>query len=387
MADGFETFGEVLGGGIDREGAFQEGLLTGAKTQDALAKARIRVDQARQRLEIEQTAIDAGVPPAQAKFISNTVRSGGGNVNVAAQALGQFQETGVRSQIADLSTDLGLGDINRLLASQATGPINLQQFGPGGELSAALFGPEAGDIGITPTGTAQISADEELAALREERRLNPERFRNVTNISLPSAKTLSEELLGEEGGISVIPEDFDAEEAFGLESFVTGGINAVTDFVGVGNVFEAAAQANEVIGNLEVRTKLTMLAIQQGSNRTSKVLLDLMGTYAEKPRSLFRGDDQAVLRLQNTIAALRREFERTKQKIDSSTKKTPTRQGDLEDKLLALADIVADYEQVLASIARGDSETVLAVGSGEVDDEGFTKTAGGSRFREIKPEN
>ena len=387
MSDGFETFGQVLGGGIDREGAFQEGLLTGAKTQDALAKARIRVDEARQRLEIEQTAIDAGVPPAQAKFISNTVRSGGGNVLQGAQALGQFQETDVRSQIADLGTELGLGDINRLLASQATGPVNLQQFGPGGELSAALFGPEAGDIGITPTGTAQIGADEELAALREERRLNPERFRNVTNISLPSAKTLSEELLGEEGGISVIPENFKAEEAFGLESFVTGGINAVTDFVGAGNVFEAAAQANEVIGNLEVRTKLTMLAIQQGSNRTSKVLLDLMGTYAEKPRSLFRGDDQAVLRLQNTIAALRREFERTKQKIDSPTKKTPTRQGDLEDKLLALADIVADYEQVLESISRGTSEAVLAVGSGEVDEEGFTTTAGGSRFREIKPGN
>lgn len=386
MSDGFETFGKVLGGGIDREGAFQEGLLTGAKTQDALAQARIRVDQARQRLEIEQTAIDAGVPPAQAKFISNTVRSGGGNVNIATQALGNIFEQDVRQGIFDDPT-LGIGEINRRQAAIATGPFDPIQFGPGGELATDIFGPEAGDIGITPTGTAQISADEELAALREERRLNPERFRNVTNISLPSAKTLSEELLGEEGGISVIPENFDAEEAFGLESFVTGGINAVTDFVGAGNVFEAAAQANEVIGNLEVRTKLTMLAIQQGSNRTSKVLLDLMGTYAEKPRSLFRGDDQAVLRLQNTIAALRREFERTKQKIDSPTKKTPTRQGDLEDKLLALADIVADYEQVLASIARGDSEAVLAVGSGEVDEEGFTKTAGGSRFREIKPEN
>ena len=34
MAEGFELFGEVLGGGIDREGAFREGLKEGGQAID-----------------------------------------------------------------------------------------------------------------------------------------------------------------------------------------------------------------------------------------------------------------------------------------------------------------------------------------------------------------
>ncbi len=383
MAEGFQALGELFSGGIDREGARLEGLLEGSKAQDALAKARIRVDEAKQRLELEQNLISSDLfSPEQAKVISSTIRSGGGNIKQATGALGDIFEQDVRRSILE-DKDIGIGEINRRRAAIAPGGLlDPVQFGPGGELAVELLGPEAGGIDVTQTGKAQIAADVSLTNLRDERRLNPERFRNVTNVNIGDVP-LSQQLLGEEGGVSVVPEGFKAEQAFGAESFITGGINAVTDFIGAGNMFEAAAQAKEVVGNLAVRTKLTMLAIQQGSNRTSKHLLELMGTYAEKPMSLFRGDDQAVIRLENTIATLKREFERTKQKIDSPTKKTPTRQGDLEDKLFALADIVADYEAVLESINRGDNETIQAIAVGEVDEEGFQSTAAGSRFREI----
>jgi hypothetical protein len=386
VAEGFQALGELLAGGIDREGAFNEGRLAGAKSVEALAKARIRVDEAQQRLEFKQSAIAAGMEPAQADFLSTTFRAGAGNVLQGSQALSEQFELGVRKSILD-EPDIGIGEINRRRSAIAGGGLlDPIQFGPGGELAVELLGPEAGGIDVTQTGAAQISADEALAAKRVEQTLHPERFRSPgTTVNIGDVP-LSQQLLGEEGGVSVVPEGFEAESAFGAESFITTGINAVSDFFGAGNLAPAAAQAREVIGNLEVRTKLTMLAIQQGSNRTSKHLLDLMGTYAEKPMSLFRGDDLAVLRLENTIATLRREFERTKTKMDSPGKKTPTRQGDLEDKLFALADIVADYEAVLESINSGNNEKVQAAIAGEVDEEGFTRTAAGSRFRLITTE-
>jgi len=382
VAEGFQALGELLAGGIDREGATAEGRLAGAKSIDALHKARIRVDEAQQRLELEAAGVAAGMEPAQAKFMSTSFRAGAGNVKQSSEALSEQFELGVRKSILD-DEDIGIGEINRRRAAIAPGGLlKPQQFGPGGELSVALLGDDAGDIATTATGDAQIGADIALTNLRDEKRLHPERFRSPgTTVNIGDVP-LSQQLLGDEGGVSVVPEGFDAEEAFGAESFVTSGINAFSDFFGMGNWVPAAAQAKEVVGNLAVRTKLTMLAIQQGSNRTSKHLLDLMGTYAEKPMSLFRGDDQAVIRLENTIATLHREFERTKQKLDSPTKKTPTRQGDLEDKLFALADIVADYEAVLESIGSGDNKNIQSILSGEVDEEGYQSTAAGSRWRE-----
>ena len=39
MAEGFQALGELLAGGVDREGARAEGRLAGAKSVDALKKA------------------------------------------------------------------------------------------------------------------------------------------------------------------------------------------------------------------------------------------------------------------------------------------------------------------------------------------------------------
>lgn len=45
MANGWQTLGTVLGGGIDREGAFMQGQLQSAKTTEAIAKARMERDK------------------------------------------------------------------------------------------------------------------------------------------------------------------------------------------------------------------------------------------------------------------------------------------------------------------------------------------------------
>jgi len=374
VAEGFQALGELLAGGIDREGARAEGRLAGAKSIDALHKARIRVDEAQQRLELEKAGIDAGMEPAQAKFMSTSFRAGAGNVKQSSEALSEQFELGVRKSILD-DEDISIGEINRRRSAIAPGGLlDPIQFGPGGELAVELLGPDAGGIDITPTGKAQIGADVSLTNLRDEKRLHPEKFRAPGTTVNIGEGTLSEQLLADDGSdrISVIPEGFDAEEAFGAESFVTGGINAISDFFGMGNQFEAAAVANEVIGNLQVRTKTTMLALQN-STRTSKHLLDMFGTYAEKPRSLFRGDDQAVIRLENTIATARRFADRTAKLLDRAELKST--RDKLSKEFLAVSDLVTDYEDVLASITSGENEKVLQAAP-ELPD-GWTVTTDG----------
>jgi len=359
VAEGFQALGELLAGGVDTESARLEGLLEGSKAQDALAKARIRVDEAQQRLELEANLVASGeYTKGQAKAVTASIRSGGGNILQSTQALGETFEQDVRQSILD-DPNMSIGEINRRRASIAGGGLlDPFQFGPGGELATELLGDEAGELFTTETGKAQIGADESLTNLRKEKTEHPERFRSPGTTVNVGDRPLSEQLLAEDGTdrISVIPEGFDAEEAFGFESFVTGGLNAISDFFGMGAPAEAAAVANEVIGNLQVRTKTTMLALQN-STRTSKHLLDMFGTYAEKPRSLFRGDDLAVIRLENTIATARRFADRTATLLDRAELKST--RDKLSKEFLAVSDLVTDYEDVLASITSGDNEQLL----------------------------
>jgi len=352
VAEGFEAFGELLGGGIDREGSRAEGRLAGAKSIDALHKARIRVDEAQQRLELEAAGVAAGMEPAQAKFMSTSFRAGAGNVKQSSEALSEQFELGVRKSILD-DEDIGIGEINRRRASIAPGGLlDPIQFGPGGELAVELLGPEAGGIETTATGDAQIGADVALTNLRKEKTLHPERFRSPGTTVNVGDGTLSEQLLAEDGTdrISVIPEGFDAEEAFGLENVVATGINKFTDMIGLGNMFEASAVAREVVGNLEVRTKSTMLMLQN-SGRSSKHLLDMFGTYATKPTELFNGDAAAMIRLENTIATARRFAKRTATLLNRAELKST--RDKLSGELFAISDLVTDYEDVLESMING----------------------------------
>ena len=358
MAEGFQALGELLAGGVDRQGAFNEGLLEGSKAQEALAKARIRVDEAKQRLELEDNLVASGeYTIGQAKAAVSSFRAGAGNILQSTQALGETFEQDVRQSILD-EPDIGIGEINRRRSAIAPGGLlDPFQFGPGGELFSELLGPEAGDLQVSPTGKAQIGADVALTDLRAEKTAHPERFRAPGTTVNVGGKSLSEQLLGEddENRISVIPEGFDAEEAFGLESIFTTGINKFTDMVGLGNMFEASAVAREVIGNLEVRTKSVMLMLQD-SGRSSKHLMDLFGTYAAKPTELFNGDEAAIIRLENTVAAARRFASRTATLLDRAELKST--RDKLSAELFSISDLVTDYEDVLDSMLNGPGEAM-----------------------------
>jgi hypothetical protein len=227
--------------------------------------------------------------------------------------------------------------------------------------------------GEAPTLAPQSASDDALAQQRtasaklsDERRLHPERFKSSTTVNV-NGQGLAEQILPGGKGTSIIPDNINIEEGFGAEAFLTGGVNAVADFAGIGTPFEDEARANEILGNLGVRTQIVMQARVPG--RPSAFLLDLLNTYAEKPRQLFRGDEKAKIRLRNTVATLNQDLQRTKDALNSPTKKTPTRQGELEDALFALADLVADYEKILASLESGGPTA-----------DGVTRTANGGSF-------
>lgn len=357
---GFVDLGEMIaGGGIDREGARLEGLDIGSKisarratTANALALARLRADEADQRLNLADEIEALGGP----KELATVIRAGG-NPEQLTGAMGDIQSQGFRSTISDV----GVPFEQRQASAQAIEGkvVDPFQFGPGGELFADVFNPPDAPL-VSKTGGAAIGADRALvrqrvasARLSDEKRKFPERFKSTINIGTGG---LVEELLGEGGeGATIVPSDINAEEAFGAGSFLKGGVNAVSDFIGAGTPFEDEAQANEVLGNLAVRTQIVMQARVPG--RPSQFLLELLGTYAENPRQLFRGDAKATLRLENTVATLRQDLQRTKDVMNSSVKKTPTRIAELQDALLSIADLVADYEAILQSVKAGQAQT------------------------------
>ena len=188
------------------------------------------------------------------------------------------------------------------------------------------------------------------AKLSDERREHPDRFKASTKAGL-SDKPLAEEILGDTGAISVIPDEFRAEEAFGAESFFKGAANALVDFVGGGTPFEQQAKAQTVLNEMSARTQIVLRADVPGG-RIPLVVQELLARYAEDPTQLFRGDELGRQNLTSTVTALSRALQRTKDQINSPTKKTPTKIGKLEDALFALTDLVEDYTRVLASIER-----------------------------------
>ncbi len=360
--DGFFQLGEMLaGGGIDREGAHLEGLDLGSKivarraaTTNALAQARLRIDEVENREGLAD-AIDALGGPRE---LSVVIRAGT-NPEQLTGALGDIQAQGFRETISDV----GVPFEQRQASAQAIEGKVVDPFQTVGKgLFADVFDPSAGPQ-LTPVGDADIGATNALeqsrialAKLRDEKRLHPDRFKSSATAT-PGG--LAELILPGGEGVSVVPGDIRAEEAFGFEAFAKGGVNALADFIGLGTPFIDEAQANEVLGNLKVRTQIVMQARVPG--RPSKFLLQILGTYAEDPRELFRGDAKAVQRLTNTLAALERDLQRTKDVLNSPTRKTPTRQGELEDALLSLADLVADYEKILESLRRTGDAPALPV--------------------------
>ena len=361
---GFFSLGQIIGGGDPRPGeeAFLEGLSTGslirsrqASTESAIQLARKRRDEADARAKLNELGIDpqsvgliqAGVDPRQVTGAA------------ADRQIGSFR---------DIVADVGAPRGTRQAAAQAIEGkvVDPFQIGPGGELFADVFADQP-QLDVTQTGEAQIGLDvartekaKQDAALAEEKRLHPDRFKAITKLS----GTLAEEILPGGKGTSIIPKKFNAEEGFGAEAFFKGGVNALSDFIGLGTQFPDEAQANAVLGELSARIQIAMRA---DVFRPNLQIQTLLARYAEDPRQLFRGDDLGKQNLTTTLASLKRSFQRIKDQLDSPSKKTPTRLGRLEQGLFALADTVADLEKVLESLNKtGDEAEIVPTQTVEI---------------------
>lgn len=385
-ADGFSTLGEVLGGGIDREGAFLEGALLGGKTQDALAKARIRRDEAEQRLQAEEAFRKLGLAGPQAGGAATIARGGFGNVNQITQALGNIFEQSQRANIADPAMTPELGDINRALASLSTSPqAGVESVGAG--LFTDIFGPQAGELQVAPTGEASIEATNQRAQLSEAKRLNPEKFRNVTNIGLgPGDVPLGDQLVDAAVGTGGIPEDIEFSEATGLPGALESAANIgvelanVIPFVDIDIPFEETDKASNALRDLARRTELLLQDFVPG--RPSNILLEKLGQFSNDPGDFLRGEQRSRLRIQQTrdfIADGVAQMQNLANNPILFTRLTKTQQGKIVQQLPQAASLLKAYDTVLKKFDDRQKGTVEGAGSLEVG--GTIDVAGGTITR------
>lgn len=116
--DGWANLGAAFGG--DSEKSYQEGLALGAKTEDALAQARERVEKnaARARLSTDLRAMGMKENDARA---ASTALTAGADLTDPIQAMLKGQEFDFRAKAGDPNVPLDEG--NRALLGVASGPV------------------------------------------------------------------------------------------------------------------------------------------------------------------------------------------------------------------------------------------------------------------------
>lgn len=157
MPTGYETLGAAIGG--DSEKSYQEGINLGARTQDALAQARQRVDENKAREELAGT-LEKVLPPQIAAASAATVRAGG-NLGDVISAMQKNQEFNFRATAGSPDPNVGGGERNRALFGVASGPVKtLEPVGSHGYTD--ILAPEKG---VMPLGT-EIGGGGDSAALQ-----------------------------------------------------------------------------------------------------------------------------------------------------------------------------------------------------------------------------
>jgi hypothetical protein len=170
MATGWETFGNVLGGGIDRAGAFEQGRLRTAQTESALGLARQRQlenvsleakNRAQEQLR-ESLAKSGMLPPEQVDLAANvTIGELGSDFNSTMSGLETGQEMGMRRTLADPTADPAV----RQLAGQGVQGKVLNPYEVQGNMVNDLRTPDVAPV-PTELGEAMIGSDEALTNLR-----------------------------------------------------------------------------------------------------------------------------------------------------------------------------------------------------------------------------
>jgi hypothetical protein len=170
---GWETLGNVLGGGIDRAGAFETGRLRTAQTESALQLARERQlsnvasEKKAKALDDAATAMAAaGIDPKQAQLLQNIALGGyGSDFSAGMTGLGKQQEMGFRDTLANPEAPLG----EQFAAGQGVQGKVLPRYEVDGGVAQDLLGDEMG-LFATPVGESTIRANDSLAQLRDTQR-------------------------------------------------------------------------------------------------------------------------------------------------------------------------------------------------------------------------
>lgn len=188
----FAALGQLLGGGIDREGAFLKGQLQSARTQEAIDRARL----ARSNVGINQVELDAltrlsterpDVTSANYNPLDLILGKRGSDFAAASQGLLHNQEFDNREVLAS-----PLGDALSRQAASDSIKGEFQPYRPVGEGTYYdTLNPDAG-LSTTPVGQSGISLRTQQQAtsrqeelLKQDQREHPEKFRNNTYGGLP----------------------------------------------------------------------------------------------------------------------------------------------------------------------------------------------------------
>jgi len=181
VADGFRTLGDhiaaAFGAAPDRSGAFMEGRIQRAKTEEALANARIQRDKALAREQLRTMDL---TDPGNVDLA--TIMLGELGADYASSMLGRLrgQEYDFRARAADPAVPFG--EAQRALMGVATGPVDpLRAVGQGTYYN--IFEPETG-VKTTPLGEAVI--DKTVAETKAAEALARERDRSASTPDAPS---------------------------------------------------------------------------------------------------------------------------------------------------------------------------------------------------------
>lgn len=165
MYPGAAAIGKILGGGVDTTEAFNKGATQRATLEEALAKAKIKRDEAMARTQVKQALIDGGMPPETANMLDAIMRSGEGSDYSAGQlGIGRGQENDARAQAMSAAKSGNVDLMNNMLAVTHGAPMTTNTIDDGYQLN-----PHAAPTSTaTPTGSklVDIMADQALVGSR-----------------------------------------------------------------------------------------------------------------------------------------------------------------------------------------------------------------------------
>jgi hypothetical protein len=156
------TLGEVLGGGIDREGAYDQGRMQRARTEEALNRARIERDKALARENVragDSEALLAGDADLARELILGNL---GSDFSAVQHGRLRGQELGFRETIANPETPMDVRQITAQAVSGRPEPY-LRSMGQGHYTD--IRDPDAGTL-ANELGVAQTDAAVALAGQR-----------------------------------------------------------------------------------------------------------------------------------------------------------------------------------------------------------------------------